>query len=191
MDLMVKFIANIAMQSNLDINKNQVITRPPSRMSKQFRERKETEVLVQDALERCLKRKEWSQELEISIEIVSVALNATRNWIPQLAVKVPMLKCIVNRVIHLNLVPKLEQSQRKVSKRFDRIQFPICTKLMTISLPELLLKHGPSKPKRVLEIVAPNAMVEFLRLRKWSQHQDHGIIAIASDVWIVLVCWIV
>ena len=52
MDLMGKFIANIAMQSNLDINKNQVITPPPSRMSKQFRERKETEVLVQDALER-------------------------------------------------------------------------------------------------------------------------------------------
>ena len=52
MDLTVKFIANIAMQSNLDINKNQVTTRPLSRMSKQFKERKETEVLVQDALER-------------------------------------------------------------------------------------------------------------------------------------------
>ena len=52
MDLTVKFIANIAMQSNLDINKNQVTTLPPSRMSKQFKERKETEVLVQDALER-------------------------------------------------------------------------------------------------------------------------------------------
>ena len=52
MDLTEKFIANIAMQSNLDINKNQVTTRPLSRMSKQFKERKETEVLVQDALER-------------------------------------------------------------------------------------------------------------------------------------------
>merc|ERR1712223_1763706 len=126
--------------------------------SKQFRERKETEVLVQDVLERCSKQKEWSQELEISIEIVSVALNATRNWILQLAVKVPMLKCIVNRVIRLNLVPKPEQSQRKVSKRFDRIQFPICTNMMTIFLPELLLKHGSSKLKRVLEIVVPNVM---------------------------------
>ena len=52
MDLTEKFIANIAMQSNLDINKNQVTTLLPSRMSKQFKERKETEVLVQDALER-------------------------------------------------------------------------------------------------------------------------------------------
>ena len=52
MDLTEKFIANIVMQSNLDINKNQVTTPPLSRMSKQFKERKETEVLVQDALER-------------------------------------------------------------------------------------------------------------------------------------------
>ena len=52
MDLTERFIANIAMRSNLDINKNQVTTRPLSRMSKQFKERKETEVLVQDALER-------------------------------------------------------------------------------------------------------------------------------------------
>ena len=37
---------------------------------------------------RCSKQKEWSRELEIFIEIVSVVLNATRNWIPQLAVKV-------------------------------------------------------------------------------------------------------
>merc|ERR1711936_457071 len=111
--------------------------------------------------ERYSKRKEWSQELEISIEIVSVALNATRNWILQLAGKVLMLKCIVNHVIHLNLVPKPGLSQRKVSKRFDQIQFPICTKLMMIFLPELLLKHGSSKPKRVLEIVVPNVMVVF------------------------------
>ena len=52
MDLTEKFIVNIVMQSNLDINKNQVTTLPLSRMSKQFKERKETEVLVQDALER-------------------------------------------------------------------------------------------------------------------------------------------
>ena len=37
---------------------------------------------------RYLKLKEWLQELAISIEIVSVALNVTKNWILLLVVKV-------------------------------------------------------------------------------------------------------
>ena len=37
---------------------------------------------------RYLKLKEWLQELAISIEIVSVALNVTKNWILRLVVKV-------------------------------------------------------------------------------------------------------
>ena len=41
---------------------------------------------------RYLKLKEWLQELEISIEIVSVALNVTKNWILRLVVKVGIIQ---------------------------------------------------------------------------------------------------
>ena len=166
MDLMVKFIANIAMQSNLDINKNQVTTLPPSRMSKQFKERKETEVLVQDALERyvfdfffflvkCYDNLSLLCQVFEAERMVTRVGNFHRNcfsciecnkkldsttccegkiddnrkdnfficfvqiyWLLFyiLKKKVPMLKCIVNRAIRLNLVPKPEQSQRKDSK---------------------------------------------------------------------------